>query len=323
MKVLVVTNMYPHAENPVLGCFLKLQVESIRAKGVDVDVLFVNGPKSKLNYAVGVLRFHRQIRSKRYDLIHAHYHFSAYIARTQFRLPIILTHWGPELVYGWEKPLCHLITPLVDGVIVVSPEGKTILGDSRIRVIEGGIDLELFQPSDQLLARQTLGLPVDRKLVLWAAAINSRKRLDRAQQAVAILNRTMPDAQLVIATKLPPERIPLYMNACDTLVLTSEAEGSPQVVKEAMACNLPVVSVDVGDVRDVIGGTDGCYIARKDPADIAQKLEAALLRNQRTNGRQAVARFGLPPMADAVIDFYQQVLQRKRIATAVDLPSNH
>jgi glycosyltransferase involved in cell wall biosynthesis len=113
------------------------------------------------------------------------------------------------------------------------------------------------------------------------------------------------------------------MNACDTLVLTSESEGSPQVVKEAMACDLPVVSVDVGDVANVIGRTEGCFIADNDPADIARKLEAALRRDQRTDGRSAVQKFGLSFIADEVIDLYCEVLQRKSTATAVDLSSNH
>jgi glycosyltransferase involved in cell wall biosynthesis len=314
MKVLVVTNMYPHPENPVLGIFVKQQVESIRAKGVEIDVLFVNGPKSKLNYAKGFFRLWQQIRSKTYDLIHAHYHFSAYIARAQFHLPIILTHHGPEVVSGWEKPLCRVITPLVDGVIAVSPEVKTILGDRRIRVIPCGVDLELFKPSDKRLACQALGLPSEKKLVLWAAALTRRKRLDRAQDAVAILNERMPDAQLVVATKLPPERVPLYMNACDALVLTSESEGSPQVDKEAMACNLPIVSVDVGDVASVIVVTDGCYIARQDPADLARKLELTLGRGQRTTGREAVQQFGLAAIADRVIEVYAETIRAESLA---------
>ncbi len=310
-KVLVLTNMYPHDRNPVLGIFVKQQVESLRAKGLDVDVLFVNGPQSKINYLRGVFQLSKQIAMYRYSLIHAHYHFSAFIARTQFRLPIVLTHHGPEVVSGWEKPLCRLITPLVDGVIAVSPEVKTILGDPRIKVIPCGVDLGLFAPSNQRAARDVLGLSQDKKLVLWAAALNRRKRLDRAQEAVAILKTRMPDAELVVATRLPPENVPTYMNACDVLVLTSESEGSPQVVKEAMACNLPVVSVDVGDVADVIGWTEGCFITGTDPAEIAGKLEMALSRGQRTSGREAVQKFGLPAIADQVIEVYEDTLRLK------------
>jgi glycosyltransferase involved in cell wall biosynthesis len=311
MNVLVVSNMYPHPENPALGIFVKQQVESIQARGVGVDVLFVNGPKSKLHYALGVVRLARQLRERRYDLVHAHYHFSAYIARTQFGIPIVLTHHGAEVVTGWERSLCRLISPLVDRVIAVSPEIKAILGDQRIRVIPCGIDLDLFAPSNQIAARRALGLPLDRKLVLWAAGRRPVKRLDRAQEAVRQLQRSMPDVDLVVASGLRIDQVPAYMNACDALILTSDAEGSPQVVKEAMACNLPIVSVDVGDVAAVIGGTDGCHVARSDPADLALKLELALRRGDRTNGREAVQHLSLPAVADQVIQVYEETLRAR------------
>jgi glycosyltransferase involved in cell wall biosynthesis len=124
----------------------------------------------------------------------------------------------------------------------------------------------------------------------------------------------MPDVELVIASGLPIDRVSVYMNACDALILTSDAEGSPQVVKEAMACNLPVVSVDVGDVADVIRGTDGCYLTLKDPADLAHKLELALGRGIRTSGRQAVKQFDLSAIADRVIEVYVQTLRAKSLA---------
>jgi glycosyltransferase involved in cell wall biosynthesis len=320
MQVLVVTNMYPTARNPVLGIFVKQQVDSLRARGVDVDVLFVDGPASKLNYLVGIPRLARQLCAKRYDLIHAHYHFSGYVARAQLSVPIVLTHHGPEVVAGWEKPLTKLITPLVDAVIAVSPEVKTILRDPRIRVIPCGVDLELFAPADQLASRRALGLPEDRPLVLWPHARNRRKRLDRAEKAVELLRQRIPEAELVVASGLPPERVPIYMNACDAFLLTSESEGSPQTVKEAMACNLPVVAVDVGDVADLIRGTDGCYLASPAPPDLARQLEAALRRQQRTNGREAMRAYSLPAIADRIIEVYGDTLRAKlarRVVSAV------
>ena len=308
LRVLVLTNMYPRPDNPSLGIFVKQQVESLRARGVEVDVLFVDGPRSKANYLRGVFDVARQIRQRRYDLIHAHYVFSGFLARTQLRYPIVLTHHGPEVIMGWQKPLCKMITPWVDRVIAVSEQVKTVLGNPRIQVIPCGIDTDLFVPGDSRAARRALDLPIDRQLVLWAASKRPEKRLDRAQQAMTVLRSHLPDAELVIASSLPPERIPTYMNACDVLLLTSDAEGSPQVVKEAMACNLPVVSTDVGDVARVIGGTDGCFITGNDPADIAARLEAALRRGQRTDGRKTVEHLSLSSVADRVIQVYRDTV---------------
>ena len=98
------------------------------------------------------------------------------------------------------------------------------------------------------------------------------------------------------------------MNACDALVLTSEAEGSPNVVKEAMACNIPVVATDVGDVREIISHTDGCYLCKMEPPDIARKLQSALSFGERTNGREAVAHLELDAVSRRIIDVYEQTL---------------
>jgi len=100
------------------------------------------------------------------------------------------------------------------------------------------------------------------------------------------------------------------MNACDVLVLTSDYEGSPMVVKEAMACNLPVVSVDVGDVAEVISGVEGCYICQQTPEDVAAKLALALNRPERTQGRRAVAHLALDRIAERLIAEYDDVLRK-------------
>ena len=122
-----------------------------------------------------------------------------------------------------------------------------------------------------------------------------------------ILRRDDKDVELIVATNQPHERIPLYMNACDVLALASDSEGSPVVIKEAMACNLPIVSVDVGDVAQVIGSIDGCYICRRDPADMAQKLKLALDSRQRTNGRQAVQHLSLNSTVDRLLKIYTEL----------------
>ena len=87
-----------------------------------------------------------------------------------------------------------------------------------------------------------------------------------------LLKENVPDAELVLVSKKPLDVVPKYMNACDVLVLVSDGEGSPMVIKEAMACNLPIVSVPVGDVPEVIGGTDGCFLCSQEPGDVAKKL---------------------------------------------------
>jgi len=150
-------------------------------------------------------------------------------------------------------------------------------------------------------------LPAESKLVLFVGIMRPEKRLDVIEGAVNILYAADPNVQLIAATGQPHERIPLYMNACDVLALASDYEGSPVVIKEAMACNLPIVSVDVGDVAQVIAGVEGCYICRRDAADMADKLGQALDRGQRTAGRRVIQSLGLDATVDSILNIYEDL----------------
>lgn len=314
MRVLVLTNMYPTPESPSGGTFIRDQVESLRKEGVDVDVLFVDGWENKLNYLWGIFRLWARLLTKRYDLIHAHYVFSGLIARTQFICPVVLTHHGYEVFTTWERFPSRMITPLVDKVILVSHEQKAKLGCKNAEIIPCGIDLDLFRPMPREDVRRRLNLPESDKklvLVLWAGERSRpEKRADIVEAAVALAQEKDPTIELVLVTGKPHNMIPLYMNACDVLLLVSDGEGSPVVIKEAMACNLPIVSVPVGDVPDVIGGTDGCYLCSRNPSDVAEKLLFALSYGGHTNGREKIKHLEQGNIAKQIVALYQEVLRK-------------
>lgn len=313
MKVLILTNMYPIPEMPSFGTFIWDQVESLREEGVEADVFFVNGRKSKFNYIWGIFRLWTWLLTHhRYDLIHAHYVFSGIIARTQFLYPVVLTHHGPEF-WNWQFLPCKIITPLVDKVILVSREMDERLKYQKAVVIPCGINFDFFKPIPKEKARKELNLPQNRKLVLWAGEYTRpEKRFYIVKEAVALAQEEDPSIELVLVTGKPHDVIPLYMNACDVLILVSSAEGSPMVIKEAMACNLPIISVPVGDVPEVIGGTDGCYLSSQDPADVAEKLVMALNHPKRTNGREDIRHMEQSAIAKRIIGVYQEVLQENK-----------
>jgi glycosyltransferase involved in cell wall biosynthesis len=309
MRVLVVTNMYPNPQMPASGTFVRDQVESLRALGVESDVFFIDGKASTWNYFRAFPQFWRHLRTHpRYDLIHAHYVFSGAVALAQRRVPVLLTHHGIEVILGWQGWLCRLVTPLAARVIVTSPEVKRLLRSARAEVIPCGIDMERFMPMPRDEARARLDLPLDKKLILFAGALRPEKRVEIIQAAAQIVAAEDPSAELLIATNRPYDEIPLYMIACDVLALASDFEGSPMVIKEAMACNLPIVSVNVGDVAEVIRNTEGCYLCERTPEDMAAKLSLALQWGKRTDGRAKVAHLSLEATARRIFTIYEEMV---------------
>ena len=310
MKILVVTNMYPNPERKHFGIFVEEQVESLRGLGMDVDVLFIDGKESKLNYLRGFPRLWKQLRSKKYDIVHAHYIFAGLIARAQVSCPVVLTHHGPEVFMTWQAWVCRAFTRFFHSVIVVSEEMRRKLNVPYATVIPCGINVEDFKPMPREELRRELGLPLDKKLVLWAGEhTRPEKRYELVLAAMEIVTKERPDVELVLLSGKSHDAVPKYMNACDALVLTSDGEGSPMVIKEAMACNLPAVSTEVGDVRERFKGTDGYFICSQEPSDIALKVKMAVDRNGVASGREAVLPLALDEISKRIIDVYKRTLR--------------
>jgi teichuronic acid biosynthesis glycosyltransferase TuaC len=194
---------------------------------------------------------------------------------------------------------------------VVSQAQKNVLQDPNIALIPCGIDFDEMRLMSQREARQQLELPLDQKLVLWAGEYwQPVKRYHLVEKAMVLVQKEHPDVRLVRVSGQPHSMIPYYMNACDVLVLTSSYEGSPMVIKEAMACNLPVVSTDVGDVAQVIEGVKGCYLCEPTPQDVADKLMTVLSWGKRTNGRQRIGHLDSRNVARQVADLYKELCQQ-------------
>lgn len=309
LRVLVVTNMYPTAARPLLGTFVAEQVASLQARGIVADVLFVDGPGSIWNYVRGPRDLCRALQGASYHLIHAHYVFSGLIARTQRRLPIVLTHHGIEAQRGWTAPLCRLASRLADTTIATSAAVARGLGLPGVTILPCGVDTELFRPMSKPEARAKLGLPAAQPLVLFLGAPRPEKRLPLIEAAVGRLQADMPDAALLRVHDTPREVVPLFLNAADVLVLASVAEGSPMAVREAMACNLPVVSTDVGDVRELFGDLPGHFVAAGEVDHLAARLKAALAFDGRTAGRERILPWSLAGVAEKLEAIYREVVR--------------
>lgn len=321
MRVLMVTLPLPTSETPNSMSPLAHQIRSLRALGIEIGVCQVTG-KRKLKYVLAAPRFWAEAPA--YDLIHAHFGHCGWLARTQFRRPIVVSFMGSDLL-GTPKAGGHIpwlsrvvvqankrLARLVKAVVVKTEEMARVVAPVPAHVIPNGVDLELFRPVDPAEARAALGFDPHKRYVLFPGhPLNPRKAFPVAKAAVEIAaQRTAEDIELVTLYPTPPEKVPLIMNACDVELLTSYVEGSPNVVKEAMACNLPVVTVNTGDVAELLAGVEGCLICPRTPEALAEGLTAVLAEARRTNGREILQRkrLDLVSVAERIRRVYVDVL---------------
>ncbi|MGH9455718.1 MAG: glycosyltransferase [Terriglobia bacterium] len=321
LRVLVVTNLWPYEGDPSYGCFVQSQMESLRRFGVDYSVLFINGRVTKAAYWKSVGKLRKMLRSNSFDLIHAHMGLSGWVARCQFRLPLVVsflgndvlgkfTHIGRVTLYDrFLMASSFILARTARAVIVKSQEMKRKLGLASAHVIPNGVDFDLFKPIPKDEACRALGLAPGRKLVLFPyRADETRKRYDIVKSAVEIAQRSVPEIELLRVVRVPQSQMALYMNATDVMAVASESEGSPNAVKEALASNLPVVAVDVGDIPELLRGTEGNYLAAREPEAIAAKILKVFQNGKRARSREQIARLSMENIAKQVMEVYESAL---------------
>ena len=324
IRVLVVTNLWPYEGDPSYGCFIRSQMESLRPLGVDYSVLFVNGREAKSNYWKSVGALHRMLRANSFDLVHAHMGLAGWVARCQFRLPLVVSFLGNDVlgkftnigrVTLYDRFLMassFVLARMARAVIVKSDEMKKKLGLASAHVIPTGVDLGVFRPFSQTEARRALGLDQSTKFVLFPYdPKRGEKRYDLVVAAIQRVREQFPNTEILCVHGVPQEQMPYYLNAADVLVLASQLEGSPNTVKEALAVNLPVVTVPVGDTPKLLRETEGNFLVPRDPNSIARAVMEALKRGGRAESRQMVNPLSEEVTARRVLGVYESVLQNR------------
>jgi len=313
IRVLVLTNMYPTAAEPHLGCFVRDQVHDLRALGADVEVEAFDARRDKRRYlaAAGALR--RRLRHGRFDLIHAHYGLSGAVAAAQLRTPVVTTFHGSDAWERWQRPVSQAVARRTQPIAVAPVVAATLRLDGRAAVIPCAVDLDVFHPGDRAGARRQLGWPQDAPCILFPAARGDRskaanKRVDVFDATVERVRRRVPDAHAASLDGLPRHEVALAMRAADVAVMTSVREGAPVAVKEALASGTPVVSVAVGDVPDLVRGLPGCAITDRDPHALAAAVADALRAGGDPRLREAMEAYGRRPIAERVLGVYGRLL---------------
>jgi teichuronic acid biosynthesis glycosyltransferase TuaC len=304
LKVLFVTNMYPDDADPASGAFVRQQAEHLRKAGHQIDVLHIASKRSRLEYLTKPIDVFTRTRSTSYDIVHAHYGLSGFPALFRYNTPLVITLHGSDALIGRIQPLISkMVCSLADAVIVVS---KGISARIAGEVIPCGIDMQVFRPHDRAAARARLGLPLCKKLVLFPFDRQRKiKRYGLARSAVDKLGD--PNIEILTVGGKPNEEMPWYYSAADVMILSSESEGSPTSVKEALACNLPVVSTNVGDVREIMDGIDVCEISEGNAESLAQGLRRVLdrPRDQFFTLRSAMLRYDQSRVVAAIVKVYE------------------
>jgi glycosyltransferase involved in cell wall biosynthesis len=328
VRVLAVTNMFPTAEDRLYGIFVSSQMESIARAGARVHVEFIDGRSNNWNYLTGIARIRRVAATHDFDVVHAHFGLTGFVCLFQ-DLPLVVSFCGDDLLGNSDgrggatvrsRPMVwmsRIAARRADAVICKSDSLAAALPQevdrSRVSVIANGVDTALFCPGDRDEARRHLGISNSERLVLFPHNITQRvKRYDLASAAAAILVANGIEARLWVVNGVPHDQLPQYYRAADCLLLTSDHEGSPNTVKEGLCCDLPVVSVDVGDVKRLVQMTPGSKLVPRDPQQIAAALASVLNSQQRIDGSVVRDELGLSAVADRVLRVYYAAIGNAR-----------
>ena len=302
MKILLVCS-----GNEGTSPIIKEFASSIIRKGIEVDYFYVKG-RGFYGYLNNLSSLKKKIRQENYDIVHAMFGLCGMLSVLQRVCPVIITFMGCDVNRNDLRVISRLAMKFSSYNIFVDQRLSNILNaKKRYSDIPFGVDFEnTFFQMDKKECRKKLGLDPEVKIALFASTFDRiEKNYVLAREAVEIIG----DVELIeLNNKYKRHEVNLLLNACDLLLMTSIREGSPQIIKEAMACNCPIVSTDVGDVIDVIKDTQGCYMTSFDPIDVSEKIKEALRFGRKTDGRQRIKHFGVNIIAEKIIDIYNSVL---------------
>ncbi|MBX9603854.1 MAG: glycosyltransferase family 4 protein [Bryobacteraceae bacterium] len=273
-----------------------------------------------------LVRFRQVLCSWKPDLVHAQYGtVTAAFAAISSRKPLVITFRGSDLnpcpsmnrIHVWFSHLLSQLAALrARRLIVVSPElaDRLWLRGKTATVLPSGVDTTQFFPGPRDAARRVLGWSSEPVVVFHAGRNPAVKRLDLARAAIDEARRTMPDLRLeVLSGHHDPAVVPDILRAADCLLLTSDYEGSPTIIQEALACNLPVVAVPVGDVPTRLRGVSECEVAPRDARELAKAVIRVVRAGRRSDGATKAMEISTIAIAHKLVDLYEQVALRRAV----------
>lgn len=275
MKILIVcSHRYYAPYTDYVAPFIYEQMQGLKKLGCDFRICFVKGGGLK-SYWHAWKNLRKMIDEYKPNLVHAHYGLCCMIANLQRRVPVVSTYHGSDINNSKTRWISKIAIRLSQRNIFVSERLMSLIKrPQRAIVVPCSVDTTTFYPMDKMECRKQLGMDLEKKYILFSKEFaDTVKNYPLAKQAVEKYN---PQAELLEFYGYAREQVSLLYNAVDLGLMTSFTEGSPQFVKEAVACGCPVVSTDVGDVREVIDGVSNCYLSTYEVDDVVNGMQKAL-----------------------------------------------
>jgi glycosyltransferase involved in cell wall biosynthesis len=318
MRILYITNMYPVADYIYFGIHVREQIDTIQDQfDVENEVYFINGRSSKWNYFKSIAEIKNILASKQFDVIHVHYGLSAlFLLFFKPSVPVVVTLHSGELFqkkgyinHFFQKNITLSIIRNVKKVIVLNDDMIRLLDrhKSKLVKIPCGTDLGYFKETSTKNAKHkfTIGFPGNKA--------RPEKNHPLFQE---IVNRLAPycDIEVIEFHNLKRDDVVANLNKIDLLLMTSTIEGSPQIVKEALACNRPIISTAVGDLTDLLDGVEHCEVIHSfDPEDFVLPIKKIIdlpAAERKSNGRAHLLKIGLDAqnVSKSVYELYEQLV---------------
>jgi len=312
-------------DSPQSMSFAKRLASSLEEVGADVNIMISVKSGNPLNFIRQGGELRKMVRLKQPHLVVAQYGtFTGLLVAFFAPRPIIVTYRGSDLnptpsenlLYVLIKHAAsHLASFLTDGIVCVSREVASRLVCSKpVEIIPSSTDTDLFRPMNRRICREELGWEHDTPTAVYFVGNNpGKKRLDLALEVENHLREKSPDVLFkLIREEVPISRVPTFLNAADCLVYLSDFEGSPNLIREACACSTPIVTVPVGDVRDVLIDVAPARIVDRDPAQIASAVSEVARLRVRSNGRDTAFRYSNEVTARRTLAFYETIVSRSK-----------
>lgn len=325
MKILEVSRRKRNMSTKI-SPFVYEQGDSLRALGNEVDYFLVDG-KGLLSYFTQRKSLMRKITEFEPDVIHAHFGLSGITAILQHKVPVVITFHNGETLNWYVNLLCSIFSQRAKHVIYVAQHIYDLVywKHKQYTILPCGVNMEECKVTPYAEARKQLGWSEDKKYILFGGAFeNLRKNYPLLKQAIELTGRK--DIEVIEMRGLNRQECTLRMCACDCFALPTHSEGSPQALKEAMACNCPIVATDTADIAHLLGNLPGHYILRnprktkerwdadeRSASELAELLQQALKFKGRTDGRKRIEELGLSNemVAKTIMEIYKKVVESK------------